>query len=366
MKKFLSIILCLILVFTLAACGGGNTEGGGIDLNPEADELAGTSETFGTVDVTATKDALNPLTGEHNMASDRVGMRPYSISVNNIYDCWPQYGISQADVIVEMETEGGITRMMAMYADTREVPLIGSVRSLRDQFLEVIFPMDPIVVHIGTSIYADKAVAEHNFRTLDGGTIPAAIYVDRQRMASYATEHCKFTSGQLIDETLDKAKIKSESSSTNETMFNFVEEGTTVTPTDGAATSVNWLFSTSYKGDGTFDYDEATGTYLKSQYGQKQVDAGNEDKQLAFDNVIVLFADISNIEGTVLVHVDYQSGGTGYYFSQGQYQQITWGKGDYSSNFVFKTADGEDLQVNTGKTYLAVVRDDLADRLTIA
>ncbi len=365
MKKFISIILCLLIVFTLAACGGGNTDSGEINLDPVADELAGTSDNYGTVDVTASKDALNPLTGEHTMASDRVGMRPYAISINNIYDCWPQYGIGKADVIVEMETEGGITRMMAMYADTREVELIGSVRSLRDQFLEVVFPMDPIVVHIGTSVYADKAVAEHNFRTLDGGNIPSAIYVMKDRIGVYATEHTKFTSGKLIDEALDKAKIKSESSSTNETMFNFVEEGTTTTPTDGAANSVEWLFSTSYKGDGTFNYDSATAKYLKSQYGEKQIDASTNE-QLAFDNVFVLFASIDNIEGTQLVHVDYQSGGTGYYFSQGQYQEITWGKGDYSSNFVFKTADGEDLQVNTGTTYLAVVRDTLADKLAIA
>ncbi len=370
MKKFLSILCCLTLIFCLAGCfGSGDDSGngnGGINLDPVADELAGASNYYGTVDVSASKDALNPLTGKHDMASDRVGMRPYAVSVNNIYECWPQYGISQADVIVEMETEGGITRMMAMYADTREVPLIGSVRSLRDQFLEVVFPMDPIVVHIGTSIYADKAVAEHNFRTLDGGNVQSAIYVMPERRSSYAIEHTKFTSGQLIDEALAKAKIKSESSSTNDTMFNFVEEGTVVTPTDGPASHVEWIFSTSYRGDGTFDYDEATAKYLKSQYGKAQVDAGNDNTQLAFDNVILLFADISNIEGTVLVKVDYQAGGTGYYFSQGQYQEITWGKGDYSSNLVFKTADGEDLQVNTGTTYLAVVRDNLADRLTIS
>ena len=364
MKKLLCILLCLCFVFTLAACGKSSSSGEIVD--PVADELAGTSDTYGTVDVTATKDALNPLTGVKDMASDRVGMRPYAVSVNNIADCWPQYGISQADVIIEMETEGGITRMMAMFADTREVPLIGSVRSLRDQFLEVVFPMDPIVVHIGTSVYADKALAEHNFRTLDGNNFPAAIYVDRQRMQTYATEHCKFTSGKLIDETLDAAKIKSESTSTNATMFNFVTDGSKFVPTDGDCSSVKWLFSSAYKGDGTFAYDAASNTYLKSQYGKAQVDAGNDNKQLAFDNVFVLFANISNIEGTQLIKVDYQSGGTGYYISNGKYQKITWGKGDYSSNFVFKTADGADLQVNTGKTYLAVVRQDLADKLTIA
>ncbi|MEG1984411.1 MAG: DUF3048 domain-containing protein [Oscillospiraceae bacterium] len=363
MKKIISIILVLTLALTLVACGKGDDSQ--IDLNVEADELAGLSDTYGTVDVAATKDALNPLTGLHNMPSDRVGMRPYSVSVNNIYDCWPQYGISQADVIVEMETEGGITRMMAMYADTREVPLIGSVRSLRDQFMEAIFPMDPIIVHIGTSIYADKAVAENNFRTLDGGNIPGAIYYDRARNATYATEHCKFTSGKLIDEALDEARIKTEKTTTTEKMFNFADEGTVITPTDGAASTVKFMFS-SY-GDGDFRYDAATKQYQKFQYkGKAQVDAGNDNKQLAFDNVLILFAEISQIDGTQLVKVNYQAGGEGYYFSQGQYQKITWTKGDYSSPFEIKTSDGSDLVLNAGISYLGVVRNTKASSLEIS
>lgn len=364
MKKIISILLVLLLALGLVACGGGDDTQ--INLDVEADQAAEMSDTYGTVEVTAEKTAYNPLTGLNNMASDRVGMRPYAISVNNIYDCWPQYGISQADILVEMETEGGITRMMALYADIREVPLVGSVRSLRDQFMEAVFPVEPIIVHIGTSIYADKAVAEHNFRTLDGNNLSKAMYFDRDRYASgYAWEHCTFTSGQLIDEQLENARIKPESTS-SVSFFNFAEEGTTVTPTDGAANTVTFKFS-SY-GDGDFRYDEASGQYLKYQYGGKaQVDAGNNDKQLAFDNVVILFADIEDIEGTNgLVHVNYQNGGEGYYFSQGQYQKITWEKEDYANPFKLYAADGSELQVNTGISYLGVVRNTELDTLEIA
>ncbi len=362
MKKFLALMLCAVLALTLVACGGGGN--GAIVIDPLEDELAGTSDYYGTVDVTATKDAYNFLTGKNDIASDMVGLRPYAVSVNNILDCWPQYGLSQADIIYEMETEGGITRMMALFMDTREVPLIGSVRSLRDQFMEAVFPLNPIIVHIGTSYIADKAVAENNFRTLDGGYLTQAIYVDRARMATYATEHCKFTSGQLIDETLPAAKIKRELTTNVTSAFNFVPEGETTVPTTGDATAVKYSFS-SY-GDGDFRYDEATGKYLKWQYGRQQVDAGNDSVQLAFDNVFVIFAPISQIDGTVLVHVDYTQGGDAYYFSQGKYEKCTLTKGDYSNNFVFTTESGEELQVNTGNTHVGVVRDDRADKLVIS
>ena len=266
-----------------------------------------------------------------------------------------------------METEGGITRMMCLFSDTREVERIGSVRSLRDQFMEMIYPLDPIIVHVGTSIYADKKLAEHNFRTVDGYNMPSVLWFDRDRFAQgYLEEHCKFTSGLLIEESLDKAKIKPQSD-TIRTAFSFVPEEDAYTPGGGAADNVRWLFSKAYKGDGDFRYDAETQLYYKWQYGEKQIDAGNGE-QLAFDNVFVLFGGIEIIDNNSagVVKVDYQSGGEGYYFSRGGWVHVTWSKGDYSSPMTLRTDDGEELQVNPGKSYFTIVRDSLASTLEIS
>ncbi|MEG2083851.1 MAG: DUF3048 C-terminal domain-containing protein, partial [Oscillospiraceae bacterium] len=177
-----------------------------------------------------------------------------------------------------------------------------------------------------------------------------------------AYEHCSFTSGKLIDEILPAAKIKRDLTTNVKSAFNFVPEGETVIPTTGDASNVKYSFSGS--GDGDFRYDEATKKYLKWQYGKKQIDAGNT--QLAFDNVFLLFAPISPIEGTKLVKVDYTKGGDAYYFSQGKYEKCTWSKGDYSENFVFKTASGEELTVNPGITHVGIVRNDRTDKLVIS
>ncbi len=360
MKRFISILLVLVLAFGFAACGGDDDK---IDLDPEVDAMEGTSDTYGTVEVTASKTAYNPLTGLSNMASDRVGMRPYAISVDNISQAWPQRGISQADVIVEIETEGGITRLMALYMDTREVPLIGPVRSLRTQFMEVVYPIEPIIVHIGAAPSAEEAIAEHNFRTMNLNLLTKGIWFDRARNATSAQEHCSFTSGSLIEAQFDNAHIKPEST-TNVRFFNFADEGTTITPTGGAATNVTFDFS-SY-GDGDFRYDAESGKYLKYQYGGKpHVDEGNENKQLAFDNVLILFADIQLSEDHVHVVANYLAGGDGYYFSQGQYQHITWQKDDYSNPFRFFADDGTELVINPGISYLGIVRNTFADTLEI-
>ena len=356
-----AFLLCLALLLPMAACA--RDEEPSILLDPVADPGAGMSETYGTVEVTASKDALNPLTGRCDMPADRVGIRPIAVSVNNIHQCWPQYGISQADYILEMETEGGITRLMCLFSDTREIELIGSVRSLRDQFMEMIYPLDPIIVHIGTSIFADRAISEHNMHTLDGEFFGEAMWFDRDRYNSgYAWEHCTFTSGKLIEDSLSAAKLDPKGGS-RETAFNFVDEPDAYTPGGGAAETVAWDFSDS--GDGDFRYDAASGLYYKWQYGEKQMDAG-ANEQLAFENVFVLFGDIEVIdEYSQIVHVNYQAGGEGYYFSRGGWVHVTWHKGDYSSPMTLRTDDGAELRVNPGKSYFSIVRDANRDTLSI-
>lgn len=358
MKRIIAALLLAALALTLCGC-----EKNAIIIDPLEDELAGTSDYYGTVEVSADKTAYNYLTGNDDMAADLVGKRPYAVSVNNILECWPQYGLSQADIIYEIETEGGITRMMALFMDIRGVPLIGSLRSFRDQFLEAVYPLDPIVVHYGTSVYVDKTLAQNNIRTLDGMQLPSAVYVDRERLETYATEHCKFTSAQLISETLPAAKIKETLNTRVEHAFNFAQAGEEVVPGGGAAQEL--LFSFSSYGGGEFHYDEPSQKYLKWQYGKPQLDAGNEDEQLAFDNVFVLFAAIGQLDDTALVAVDYAAGGEGVYLSRGRYESFTWAKTAIENNFVFTDSDGNELEVSRGNSYVAVVRDTRADKLRI-
>lgn len=369
MKRTLSLLLALLTLLSLAACGAqpeaeAPNVNNPIDLSSVFDQVEGDGEA-GIQEVTSEKDAFNPLTGIYDMARDRVGKRPIAVSVNNISQSWPQSGISMADYILEIETEGGITRMLCLFSDAREVDAIGSVRSLRDQFIEALYPLDPIIVHIGTSVYADRVLAQYNMKTIDGGHVPSAIWTDRSRTALYASEHTKFTSGLSIEKGIETSKINTDGYSSI-SAFNFVDpEDEIVVPSSGDASAVKYNFSSGYDGD--FRYDEETETYKKWQFGRAHVDAGNSSKQLEFTNVILLFADIGLIPGQEkgLVEVDYSSGGTGYYFSQGKYEEISWRKDDYPSNFVFTKSDGTELDVNVGKTHMGVVDNDRMSSLTI-
>ncbi|MBQ8995647.1 MAG: DUF3048 domain-containing protein [Oscillospiraceae bacterium] len=376
MEKVISMILCVVFVILFSSCGAENSRP--INLDDEQGILSGTSETYGVVEINSEKESFNRFTGETNLASDRASYRPICISVNNITQCLPQRGLSQCDMLFEIETEGGITRMMALYADTREVELVGSVRSLRNQFMELIYPFDPIIVHIGTSVFADAAIAENNFRTIDAELFRTAIWQDKERISKYRPEHTFFTSASLIENAMEKMSFRTKSDNNN-TAFSFVEEGTKTTPTTGSCSKVTWDFSPGYDGD--FRYDENTGMYEAWQHDVQRYDANN-DEVLQFENVFIVIANRDIYPGSEgypggLPRYDYTTGGIAYYVSNGAYEKCIWKKGDYSTrlSFFYGTEEDaltkpiselEEIPVNTGRSYIAIVRSENAGSVHIS
>ncbi len=371
MKRIIAVLLLAASLLTLVGCGPKESVeaevNAGIQSSTVVDpySVEGTGEQ-GASAVDSAKESYNRLTGLYDLANDRVGYRPIAVSVNNINVAWPQYGISKADIIYEIETEGGITRLMAMFSDTREIEKIGSVRSLRDQFIEATFPLNPIIVHIGTSVFADEVMEAYGIRTLDGYYNLNVYWRDPERLGKYSYEHTAMTSGASILKSIESSGMKTDSTSSI-SAFNFIDpDEEKVVPTTGAAGSVTCPLSANSMYDLDLRYDAESGKYLKYQRGNAQVDAGNDNKQLAFDNAFVIFCHIDFNSGTDLIHAYYEEGGEAYYFSQGQYQHLTWTKDDFSSNFVFTTDDGEELRVNTGKSYLCVINETRMDKMVIA
>lgn len=60
----------------------------------------------------------------------------------------PQSGLKDADIVYEVEAEGGITRYMALFLETAPVR-IGPVRSARTYFVDFARPYDPLFAHAG-------------------------------------------------------------------------------------------------------------------------------------------------------------------------------------------------------------------------
>jgi len=71
-----------------------------------------------------------------------------AVVVDNYPDARPQSGLRDADVVYEVEAEGGITRYLALFLEGSPA-IIGPVRSARTYLVDLARPYDPYFAHAG-------------------------------------------------------------------------------------------------------------------------------------------------------------------------------------------------------------------------
>jgi hypothetical protein len=112
-----------------------------------------------------------------------------------------------------------------------------------------------------------------------------------------------------------------------------------------------------------FEYDEATRLYEMSMHneltGQMElITDANNGETCQFSNVLVIFAPATLYDASVLPKFNYGDGGLAFYFSQGAYEMVYWTKGGPNEAFLlYDWETREPLYINTGKSYIGIVRD---------
>ena len=371
MKKLLALILAgLITASVFTACGSSQSSSTG---------GAQTSQPASSSEPEEPPYNPDPLTGLENVGQYVDGQRFVAVMVNNISnnaanDARPQWGLSEAEVLVESKVEGGITRFMALYPNVENLPeQIGPVRSARHQFFQLILPWQALYVHIGESTVQSEYRTNYEYGDLDINLDKYGFPRDDARRATGVNiEHTAYTNSEYLTEIIEKNDIDTEREY-GSTLFNFRNYNLEPRTLEGdSAVSIDVVHSSTYRT--YFEYDASSGKYLMSQYSARtgqispSVDANNNE-QLAFDNVILVLADIETHPNYVgnsydIQDVDYSSGGVGYYFYGGRVESIRWQKPTPQSVMTFTDGAGHEIpvEINPGKTYLGIVDLDMADQ----
>lgn len=371
MKKLLALILAgLITASVFTACGSSQSSSTGD---------AQTSQSASSSEPEEPPYNPDPLTGLENVGQYVDGQRFVAVMVNNISnnaanDARPQWGLSEAEVLVESKVEGGITRFMALYPNVENLPeQIGPVRSARHQFFQLILPWQALYVHIGESTVQSEYRTNYEYGDLDINLDKYGFPRDDARRATGVNiEHTAYTNSEYLTKIIEKNDIDTEREY-GSTLFNFRNYNLEPRTLEGhSAVSIDVVHSSTYRT--YFEYDASSGKYLMSQYSARtgqispSVDANNNE-QLAFDNVILVLADIETHPNYVgnsydIQDVDYSSGGVGYYFYGGRVESIRWQKPTPQSVMTFTDGAGHEIpvEINPGKTYLGIVDLDMADQ----
>ena len=366
-KRIFALCSALLLSLTVfAGCGSKPTEESAASEpeatataapTAEAESSAAESTAEPTEAPSTEPENVNLLTGLPTLTDGAIGKRPVAVMVNNVDAALPQYGISAADLIFELPVEYDLTRLMAVYGDYTQIPEVCSIRSCRYYYPILAVGFDAIYVNWGMN----ESVARPTVNSMDIDQYDGDEYGlgdcfgrDKARYESgYAWEHTGVFHGPNFPSVLEKDKVRTDlKEDKTGTAFNFVEMDKNAAPNGEDAQKVRVDFGANYS---VFTYDEENHEYLKNFKDSPHMD-GISKEQLKFENVIVLEAEIKPYPGDeVIKYVDWEGGenAKGYYISEGKMVPITWSKAGMYDPLKFFDANGNELQLNRGKSYIA-------------
>ncbi len=302
---------------------------------------------------------VNPLTG---LAADTdlSNKRPIAIMINNIKTALPQHGITDCDIMYEIIAEGGITRLMMVVTEYEKLGIVGSVRSTRHYYVDYVRGMDAMIAHAGGSKMAYDTIDDNGVLSLDGvrTNLGKMYYRDEWRKKNMGYAHSLMTTGERIVIGINKKKYGTTHKSSFENTMEFVQYGTRLTLDGKDATHVKLK----YGGSQTVDliYDAETDKYLRYQYGGYPHIDKNNDKQLSFDNVVIVLTDIHLIKGDAKNRHDVKTTGTGkgFFIAGGKSISVTWTKKTEDSPLILTDAEGNPVLYNRGQTFISIFDED--------
>jgi len=308
----------------------------------------------------------SPFTGMPVENANSLLNRPVAVMVNNIQIALPQKGISKADIIYELPVEGPITRLMAVFGDYNNLPEIGSIRSARHDYVELLTPFNPIYLHFGGSQAGKDAIARNKIDDIDGLTLSTtAFYKDAQRAASKGTEHSYFSSGTLLKKGIAKQGFTTTITKPTAPLFSFAKPDVDVMATNAsAAPTVKASVKMSGTVTATFDYDAQTKLYSKGQFGQPHIDSATK-KACAVKNVLIMFTSVGLLPNGKNKEVDL-SNGTGYYISNGKRIEVQFKKAAVKNNLKVTDLSGKEIQLNAGQTWICVAPKEYKSNMILS
>ncbi len=378
MKRFIALLLAVAMVLCLTACNKKNKN----DTTTPTDEVP--TKPTEPLNEDYSNLQYNALTGAFDL--DGSGNRPVGVMVANDSSTRnKQAGLDKADLYVEIETEGSIPRIMAVFANANRLPdKIGPVRSARYSFVSIAHAMDLVYCHFSghrtvqsllKTGYLDRLDAgasclggrDKNGNTLTYTPEQAAEYKptywrDSELRREMDYVHSAATGKNKIVAAIEKNGFSNTLS--KNLPFQFGEK-----VGDKVANKVQMRVTPSTTT--SFVYDSETKLYTK-QYGaldNATTHTSLEGNAITATNIVVLYApkyfgsQYSKKETANFKFVE-DGNGLGYIVSNGTAREIKYTR--TQDKIAFTELDGTPAVVSVGKTYLCLVDETQKDKLVFA
>lgn len=280
-----------------------------------------------------------------------------AVIIENLSTVRPQAGLQSAGVVYEALAEGGITRLLALYAG-HKADLIGPVRSMRAYYLEWCAEYQALCSHIGGSPEALQAISGLKFKDLNAMYEGGYFWRDQSTPAP----HNLYTKSELLDLALRDKKLDKEMPKYAMWKFSTFSEsvvGGKDQPKLEERSKDEKFVKINFSGSDYFveyKYDREKNKYLRFNGGEVHKDR-NTEKQIEVKNIVVIkLATKVKDEGRLELNVTGE--GKAYMFSSGQSFEGKWKKKDRDSRTYFYHNDGTEHEFARGNIWIEVIPED--------
>lgn len=281
--------------------------------------------------------------------------RPIAIVVENHPDARPQSGLSEADIVYESLTEGGITRFLALF-QTALPNKVGPIRSARPNFNYLANMWGAAYVHVGGS---EQALEQITTGQLPRLTDLNEFYNGKLfiRDDGQAAPHNAFTA---IEKLRTWLRQQSAEQWQKQTLSNFSD----------SLDASSWQSAQSLRIPFSTPSYAVSYAYLPEQqrYNRKVDDAEQTDSTkkaiIQPATVIVQFMDAEYlpVKDTTSVNLDFTGQGSILIFHSGKQASGKWK--NQNGQIRYYTNDGSDLTLPRGPIWVELLPKAMLNKIT--
>lgn len=286
-----------------------------------------------------TPKQINYLTGQEGTNQFLL-----AVKIDDTTEAHPQIGLKQADLVYVEQVEAGLTRLLAIYSSVLP-DVIGPIRSARISDIDILAPFGRIAfAYSGSQTKMRPVLSAANLNLLSAERNPPSIF-DRDKDRRSPVNMILYPS-LLLERAQEREKMELATLRNSAWRFGDLPE---------SAKSLDWvkIFWPNATYELRWDIDlKKWGIFFNNQVN---LDSTNE--QLMIDNAIIQNVRIEpsiygdKFGGVTPLSVTTGSG-TGYLLRDGKVISIGWQRDSEASFTRWIDANGDDMNLTPGKTWV--------------
>ena len=305
-------------------------------------------------------ETIDPLTGLAVGDAAILNRRPVMIKVSNFpIEGRPQAGLSKADIVFDYSIGAGENRFLAVYYG-QDSDQVGPIRSGRyiDEWLVSMYQGVLGMMYAYAPEYNEIVSPLGNSRVINGTENTCPAICDK----NYGISEINWFAN-----TAEMTKYYANSAGATNSKPNLDGMAFNTLPPAGGKTGSEATVHFGQNNEGQWKYDAAQKKYLG--WIDSTVDATtntmipwvdrNTNEQLAFSNVIVVFAKYTTLNSKNSIHQVALVGvsGKALFFRDGQVYDGIWKGVSVKSPLQFSDASNQTFELQPGNTWISIVGD---------